>query len=59
MLDNERRSTEQKLHELEDLVFDHVSILEEKEISAFEIAQPLVNWVGTKKQLDAARSIAI
>ncbi len=54
VLDNERRTTEQKLHELEDLVFDHVSILEEQEMPAFEIAKPLISWVGTKKQLDAA-----
>ena len=55
VLDNERSTTEQKLNELEDLVFDHVSILEEKEMAAFDLAQPLISWVGTKKQLDAAR----
>ncbi len=33
-LDSELQATEQKLYELEDSVFDHVSILEEKEMAA-------------------------
>lgn len=56
-LNDELLTYEQKLNELEDLVFDHVSILEEREMEAFDIecTQPLVRWVGTRREVEEAR----
>ncbi len=52
--DKELGAIEQKLDELEDLVFEHVSTLEEKEMPAFDLAGPLIAWVGTRSEFEIA-----
>lgn len=52
--DKELDTVEQKLDLCKDLVFEHVSTLEEKEMPAFDLAGPLIAWVGTRSEFEIA-----